>query len=78
MLLAHVGFFLENKVSCFQKCFDIWKGVRISKKIFHNCAKRITFLRRFDRRNMFFLDIGEPNSKKLFSNDSKCKTAYKR
>ena len=31
--------FFENMVRYFQKCFRIWKGARVLKKIFHNRAK---------------------------------------
>ena len=36
--------------------------------------QKFIFLRRFERRNTFFLDIEKSNSKRLFLNDSKCKS----
>ena len=69
--------FFENRVSYFQKCFDIWKGAGILKKKCHNRAKKFTFLRRFDHRNTFFLDAEKSYSKNLFSNDSECKTVIR-
>ena len=43
----------------------------LEKKILSNYGKISSFLRGFDHRNAFLLDIEEFN---LFLNDSKCKT----
>ena len=45
-----------------------------SRKTCHNRAKKFIFLRRFDRRDPFSLDIEKANSKRLLLNDPKCKT----
>ena len=39
-LLTCVGFFSKQGLY-FQKCFDVWKGARISKKYFITVQKRI-------------------------------------
>ena len=56
---------------------DTFKGVSIygkeqesRKKYFITVQKTFIFLRKFDRRNTFLLDIEKSNSKSLFSNDS--------
>ena len=49
-LLTHVGFLRQNGL-ILSEVFCIWKEARIKKKIHHNCKKKFTFLRRFDRKN---------------------------
>ena len=67
-MLTHAGFFSENRSAL------IYEKEQQSGKIIHDRAKKFTFLRRFDRRSTIFLDIEKSISKRLFSNDSKCKT----
>ena len=50
------------------------KGQESRKMYFITVQKKFIFLRRFDSRNTFFLDIEKSDSKRLFSNDSKCKS----
>ena len=48
--------------------------MNLEKRYFITMQKVFTFLRMFDRRNRFFLDIENSDLKRLFSNDSECKT----
>ena len=48
------------------------RSKNLKRYILHNHAKRLVFLRRFHLRDTF-LDIEKSNSKRLFSNDFKCK-----
>ena len=75
-LLTHVGFFFRKQDQILSELSVLIYGKEQEsrKKIFHNRVKKFTFLRRFDCRKTFFLDIKKSNSKKLFSNGSKCIT----
>ena len=53
-LLTGLGFCLKTGSYTIRSAFYVGKGARTSEKMFHNCAKNFTFLRRFDCKNMFF------------------------
>ena len=53
-LLAHVRFLRQDALILSEVIFCVWKGARISKKICHNRAKKIIFLRGSDRKNTLF------------------------
>ena len=74
MLLTHVGFFWKMWSDTFKSVLVYGKEQESRRKIFHNRAKKFIFLRSFDRRNTFFLEFEKSNSKRLFLNDSKCKS----
>ena len=48
------GDFFPQTGLILSEVFRIWKGARILTKIFHNRAKKITFLREFDHKNTLF------------------------
>ena len=53
-LLTHVGYFQQNGL-ILSDVFGIWKRARIlKKKHIRTVQKKITFLRRFDRKNTVF------------------------
>ena len=71
-LLTHVGFLSETRSDTFRSVLINGKEQKSGKK-WYIPVQKITFLRRFDRRNTF-LDIEKSISKRLFSDYSKCKT----
>ena len=71
-LLTYFGFFSKTW-SELSEVFWYMERSKNLEKNFHNRAKKFIFLRRFDRRNTF-LGIDKSNSKRLFLNDSKCKS----
>ena len=60
-----LDFFRQNGL-ILSEFFCIWKGARIMKKVYHNRAKKFTFLRRFDRKNTVFRIIEKSNRKTCF------------
>ena len=66
--------FFENRVWYFQKCFDEWKGARISKNNVSKSYKKNSPSWEGLTVETRFLDMEKSDSKKLFSDDSKWKT----
>ena len=54
-LLTHVRFFSKTRPDTFRSVLIYEKGQEPPKKVFYNHAKKFIFLRRFGRRNTFFI-----------------------
>ena len=70
-------FFSKTGSDTFRSVLIYGKEQEFRKKYVITVQKESIFLRGFDRRNMFFLVIEKSDSKRLFSNDSKCKAITK-
>ena len=66
--------FFEAGSDTFRSILIYGKEQESRKRKYIITVQKIIFLRGFDRRNAFFLDIEKSNLEILFSNDSKRKT----